>query len=174
MPVCIKCGGEIPEESKFCPDCGAKVVVPKPPKVREFSEIGERVFGAPDLLALIGTLALLVGPFLGWLDLEWLTGEPGTIQGLESAILSPSGPLLFLFGALCLVAVIVARNLGRVSGLVYVALALCAGAIVGHFVYVIYDNDLDWGDMAVGFYVAGAGAVLVLVGGISRLLMKAE
>ena len=80
--------------------------------------------------------------------------------------------ILYVMGALCLAAVIIARNLGRVSGLVYVFLALCALAIVGHFVYHIYDIDMDWGDLAVGFYVAGAGAVLVLLGGISRLLTK--
>jgi len=177
MPVCIKCGGEIPEESKFCPDCGAKVVVPKPPKIKEAPEIGvgEGAFGAPDLLALIGALALLVGPFLTWAeDLVIIMGEPVSFQGLESSILSPSGPLLFLFGALCLAAVIISRNLGRISAMVYVGLALCALAIVGHFVYVLYDNDFDWGNLAVGFYIAGAGAVLVLVGGISRLLMKTE
>ena len=80
--------------------------------------------------------------------------------------------ILYVMGALCLAAVIIARNLGRVSGLVYVFLALCAGAIVGHFVYQVFDLDIDWADIAVGFYVAGAGAVLVLLGGISRLLMK--
>ncbi|MBA7655361.1 hypothetical protein ES703_63265 [subsurface metagenome] len=169
MPVCTKCGGEIPEESKFCPNCGAKVVVPKPPKIKEAPEIGEGVFGLPDWLALIGALLLLVGPFLTWIEVLGIS-----TQGLESAGLSPSGPLLYVFGALCLIAVIVARNLGRISAMVYVSLALCALAIVGHFVYVLYDLDLDWGDIAVGFYVAGAGAVLVLVGGITRLLMRTE
>ena len=167
MPICTQCGTEIPEESKFCPNCGAKVVVPKPPKIKEAPEIGvgEGAFGAPDLLALIGALALLVGPFLQWADVLVLP-----TQGLDYG----QGIVLYVMGALCLAAVIVARNLGRVSGMVYVGLALCALAIVGHFVYHIYDIDLDWGDIAWGFYVAGAGAVLVLVGGISRLLMKTE
>jgi hypothetical protein len=168
MPVCIKCGGEIAEGAQFCPDCGARVVVPKPPKVRDAPEIGlgEGTFGAPDWLALIGALALLVGPFLSWLD---VLGFPA--QGLDSN----DGIILYVMGALCLVAVIMARNLGRISAMVYVGLALCALAIVGHFVYQIYDSELiEWGDMGIGFYIAGAGAVLVLVGGISRLLMKTE
>jgi predicted RNA-binding Zn-ribbon protein involved in translation (DUF1610 family) len=163
MPVCIKCGGQIAEGGKFCPNCGAKVVVPKPPRIKEAREIGERAFGAPDLLSLIGALALLVGPFLSWMD---VLGFPA--QGLDFN----QGIVLYVMGALCLAAVIIARNLGRISGLVYVGLALCAGAIVGHFVYQIFDADIDWGDVAVGFYVAGAGAVLVLLGGISRLLTK--
>jgi len=167
MPICIKCGGEIPEGAQFCPDCGAKLVVPKPPKVRNASiGIGEGVFGAPDWLALIGALALLVGPFLSWLD---VLGFPA--QGLDSS----DGIILYVMGALCLAAVIMARNLGRVSGLVYVGLALCALAIVGHFVYQIYDSELiEWGDMGIGFYIAGAGAVLVLLGGILGLLKKTE
>ena len=167
MPVCIKCGGEIPEGAQFCPDCGAKVVVPKPPKVRDAPEIGlgEGTFGVPDWLALIGALALLVGPFLSWREIMEFP-----VQGLDSS----DGIILYVMGALCLVAVLMARNLGRVSGLVYIALALCALAIVGHFVYVIYDVDLDWGDLAWGFYVGAAGAVLVLAGGISRLLKKTE
>ena len=165
MPVCAKCGGEIPEESKFCPSCGAKVVVPKPPKVKEAPEIGERAYEAPDLLSLIGALALLVGPFLTWID---VLGQPA--QGLYWS----QGVALYVLGAISLAAVIVARNLGRVSAMVYVGLALCAGAIVGHFVYIIYDLDLDWADLAEGLYVAGAGAVLVLVGGVYRLLMKTE
>ena len=176
MAVCTKCGGEIAEESKFCPNCGAKVVVPEPPKVKEAPEIGERAFGAPDLLSLIGALALLVGPFLTWAeDLPTVLGGLTSIQGLESAVVSPSGPLLFLFGAICLAAVIVSRNLGRVSGTVYIGLALCALAIVGHFAYLIHDNAaIEWGDLDIGFYIAGAGAVLVLLGGISRLLTKTE
>jgi len=165
MPICSKCGGEIPEESKFCPNCGAKVVVPKPPKIKEAPEIGEGVFGTPDLLALIGALLLLVGPFLQWADVLVLP-----TQGLDYG----EGIILFVMGAICLAAVIVARNLGRISAMVYIGLALCALAIVGHFVYVLYDLDLDWGDIAVGFYVAGAGAVLVLIGGITRLLMRTE
>ncbi len=165
MPVCTKCGGEMPEETKFCPNCGAKVVEPKPPKVKEAPEIGEREYGAPDLLALIGALALLVGPFLSWMD---ILGFPA--QGLDWG----EGIILYVMGALCLATVIAARILGRVSGLVYVGLALCALAIVGHFVYVLYDLDFDWGDIAWGFYVAGAGAVLVLVGGITRLFTETE
>ena len=167
MPICIKCGGEIPEGAQFCPDCGAKAVVPTPPKVREAPiGIGERVFGAPDWLALIGALALLVGPFLSWLD---VLGFPA--QGLDSN----DGIILYVMGALCLVAVIMARNLGRISAMVYVGLALCALAIVGHFVYQIYDSELiEWGDMGIGFYIAGAGAVLVLLGGILGLLKKTE
>jgi hypothetical protein len=164
MPVCIKCGGQIAEGGKFCPNCGAKVVVPKPPKAREAREIGEGRFGAPDLLSLIGALALLVGPFLTW-------GENGvSIQGLD---VWTWGTPLYVLGALCLVAVIVARNLGHgVSGLVYVALAFCALAIVGHFIYCMYDVDGDWHTVGEGFYVAGAGAALVLLGGIARLLTK--
>jgi len=165
MPVCIKCGGQIPEGAQFCADCGAKLVVPKPPKVRNAPEIGlgEGTFGVPDLLALIGALALLVGPFLSWLDGPY---QPGIDQ--------PEGIILYVMGALCLAAVIMARNLGRISAMVYVGLALCALAVVGKFLYFIHDNPIDWGDIAVGFYIAGAGAVLVLLGGISRLLMKSE
>ena len=167
MSICIKCGGEIPEGAQFCSDCGAKLVVPKPPKVRDASiGIGEGVFGAPDWLALIGALALLVGPFLSWLD---VLGFPA--QGLDSN----DGIILYVMGALCLAAVIMARNLGRISAMVYVGLALCALAIVGHFVYQIYDSELiEWGDIAIGFYIAGAGVVLVLVGGILGLLKKTE
>jgi hypothetical protein len=167
MPICIKCGGEIPEESKFCPDCGAKVVVPKPPKVREAPiGIGEGAFGTPDWFALIGALLLLVGPFLSWVD---VLGFPA--QGLDSN----DGIILYVMGALCLAAVIMARNLGRISAMVYVGLALCALAIVGHFAYLIHDSAaIEWGDMDIGFYIAGAGAVLVLLGGISRLLTKTE
>ena len=164
MPVCIKCGGPIPAGAQFCPDCGAKAVVPTPPKVREAPiGIGERVFGAPDWLSLIGALALLVGPFLSWLDGPY---QPGIDQ--------PEGVILYVMGALCLTAVVIARNLGRISAMVYVGLALCALAIVGKFLYFIHDNPIEWGDIEVGFYIAGAGALLVLVGGISRLLMKTE
>jgi hypothetical protein len=164
MPVCIKCGGPIPEGAQFCPDCGAKAVVPTPPKVREAPiGIGERVFGAPDWLALIGALALLVGPFLSWLDGPY---QPGIDQ--------PEGVILYVMGALCLAAVIMARNLGRISAMVYVGLALCALAVVGKFLYFIHDNPIDWGDIAVGFYIAGAGAILVLLGGILGLLKKTE
>jgi len=165
MPICIKCGGQIAEGVRFCPNCGAKVVVPKPPKAREAREIGEGRFGAPDLLSLIGALALLVGPFLTWGEQE-VTGFPA--QGLEVV----QGIILYVMGALCLAAVVIARNLGHVSGLVYFVLALAAGAIVGHFVYTTFDADIDWGYVAEGFYVAGAGAVLVLLGGIAKLLTK--
>jgi len=125
--------------------------------------IGEGVFGAPDWLALIGALALLVGPFLSWLDGLY---QPGIDQ--------PEGIILYVMGALCLAAVIMARNLGRISAMVYVGLALCALAVVGRFLYLIHDNPIDWGDIAVGFYIAGAGAVLVLLGGILGLLKKTE
>jgi len=165
MPVCIKCGGEIPEGAQFCPDCGAKVVAPKPPKVRDAPEIGlgEGTFGAPDWLSLIGALALLVGPFLSWLNGPY---QPGIDQ--------PEGIILYVMGALCLAAVIMARNLGRISAMVYSGIALCALAVVGKFLYFIHDTPNEWGDIEIGFYIAGAGAVLVLLGGISRLLMKTE
>lgn len=160
-PNCSQCGAQLPEGSKFCPNCGIRVAATGPP----VTKAPARDLEMPEALALVGALAMLVGPFLLWMK------NPGvSLQGLDWS----TGPALFVLGALCFVALILVRNGGPLSGLAYVGLGFAGLALIFHFVYVFYDVfNLSWETVREGFYVAGTGSFLVFAGGITRLLTSA-
>lgn len=164
-PYCSKCGTEVPEGSEFCPNCGIRVAAPRRVAPRAPAEAERVVLGTPEILALVGALAMLAGPFLLWMKTLGVS-----LQGLDWS----TGPALFVLGALCFAALILVRNREPLSGLAYVGLGLCGLALIGHFIYCFYDAfNLNWGVIREGFYVAGTGSLLVFAGGITRLLMRA-
>lgn len=49
---CTKCMGEIPDQAKFCPVCGKKVVVPKPKKTVQLND--KLSFSVAEAAAAVG------------------------------------------------------------------------------------------------------------------------
>lgn len=160
-PNCSQCGTQLPEGSKFCPNCGVRVAAAKPSGTRSPA----RDIEMPEALAIVGALAMLVGPFLLWIKTPAMS-----LQGLDWS----TGPALFVLGALCFGALILVRNGDYLSGLAYIGLGFVGLALIFHFVYVFFDMfDLSWETIGAGFYVTGMGSFLVLAGGVARLLSRA-
>lgn len=124
-----------------------------------------RAFDMPEALAFIGALAMLVSVFLVWMK----AGLLGAVQGIEELSI---GLPLFVLAAICFGA-FAARTKGLLPGLAFVGLGLCGLALFGYFAYDFFaELSGDLGDLREGFYLAGVGSLLVLLGGISKMLTR--
>ncbi|MGB2799934.1 MAG: hypothetical protein WBC82_08860 [Dehalococcoidia bacterium] len=118
-------------------------------------------FGAPEALAFIGAVAMIVSVFLNYVDGFSFIDYPNAHTSL--------GVPLFLVAALCFGA-FAARARGILPGLAFVGLGLAGLALVVNFTYDFFAHyDYGLGDLREGFYLAGVGSLLVLVGGILKM-----
>jgi len=114
-------------------------------------------FGAAEALAFIGALAMIVSVFLNYND------------GISFIDYCDLGVPLFLVAALCFGA-FAARARGILPGLAFVGLGFAGLALIGNFSYEYFHlMDLELGNLREGFYLAGLGSLLVLVGGILKM-----
>jgi hypothetical protein len=118
-------------------------------------------------LASIGSVALLVGSFLEWIELGLAAGLTRTgfdlapdvyynwdEVGLADSFLLSAGMVTALLGVLALVGVATSRwTLTRVAGILAVAAAI-----------LLWFSLANTSDMSYGYWVIAAGAVLVTVG----------
>lgn len=118
-------------------------------------------FGAPEALAFIGALAMVVSVFLvfdTWMDVS--------SNAMEAYNL---GLPLFLVAALCFGA-FAARARGILPGLAFIGLGFAGLALIGNFSYDFFAvQHAELGNLREGFYLAGVGSLLVLVGGILKM-----
>jgi|GEM_PF-2444084 len=127
-------------------------------------EKARRVFGIAEALAFIGALAMLVSVFLFWQKDALI----GLVQGIY---VGAEGVLLFIVAALCFGA-FAARSRGTLPSLAFVGLGLAGLAVIGNFTYGFFSAHVELSNIREGFYVAGVGSLLVLVGGISKMLAR--
>ena len=128
-------------------------------------EKARRVFGIAEALAFIGALAMLVSVFLFWQKDALI----GLVQGIY---VGAEGVLLFIVAALCFGA-FAARSRGTLPSLAFVGLGFAGLALIGNSTYDYFWNiHANLGDLREGFYLAGVGSLLVLVGGISKMLAR--
>lgn len=118
-----------------------------------------RTFGAAEILAFVGAVGMLVSIFLFW--------TTANVQGMSLV----EGSLFFILAALSFGA-FAARSRGTLPGLAFIGLGFAGLALIGNYTYQNFDalsaalTDIE------GFYVAGLGSLLVLVGGIIKALQK--
>ncbi len=120
-------------------------------------------FGMPEALAFIGALAIVVSVFLVFAKDTWLGASFYAIDDVSL------GLLLFLVAALCFGA-FAARARGLLPGLAFVGLGFAGLALIGNFSYDFFaEHHAELGNLREGFYLAGVGSLLVLVGGILKM-----
>ena len=118
-------------------------------------------FGAPEVLAFTGALAMIISVFL-----VFDKGGGVSSHAMEAYNL---GLPLFLVAALCFGA-FAARVRGILPGLAFIGLGFAGLALIGNFAYdffAVYHYEL--GNLREGFYLAGLGSLMVLVGGILKM-----
>jgi hypothetical protein len=110
-----------------------------------------------DVLVAAGSLLLIVGAFLPWF-------KQGVLRlGVEAAF---SGPVTCLVGVLFLAALVLARS-GTAGkwGAVMALLSAVPLALLAQKLYVYYDYHA-FSQLAYGFWVALAGAIVVTYGSL--------
>lgn len=150
--LCPKCSAEVPEGNSLCPQCGTQLasgaaepeIKAKPTKL-----------GIP-LLPLLGAAMLTVGPFL-----RWLAERHTTIQGFNTS----QATALYVLGALVFVVTVLTKENDRRLSAALILIGALSLALVFHFVYVVFDQDIRWGVVREGFYVTGVGAFLTTLAG---------
>ena len=118
-------------------------------------------FSAAEALAFIGALAMIVSVFLV------CAKEDGISYHAMEAY--SFGMPLFLVAALCFGA-FAARARGILPGLAFIGFGFAGLALIGNFAYdffAVYHYEL--GNLREGFYLAGLGSLMVLVGGILKM-----
>ena len=166
--ICPKCGAEAPEGTSLCSQCGEQLAPQSAPAIAESApvvaepEIKEKPakFGLP-VLALLGGLGLVVGPFLRWV-FQANRVQSLTMQGLYW---SP-GSALYVLGAMVLIVTLVLKDKERQLSIALTLLGALCLALVFHFAYVVYDEPgLAFGDIREGFYVSAGGAAFTTLAG---------
>ena len=114
-------------------------------------------FGVPEALSFIGALAMIVSVFLNYND------------GSSFIDYTDLGVPLFLVAALCFGA-FAARERGILPALAFMGLGFAGLALIVNFSYEYFHlMSLELGDLREGFYLAGVGSLLVLVGGALKI-----
>ena len=119
-------------------------------------------FGAAEVLAFIGALAMIVSVFL-----VFDKGGGASSHAMEDHF--NIGLPLFLVAVLCFGA-FAARARGILPGLAFIGLGFAGLALIGNFAYDFFSvYHYELGNLREGFYLAGLGSLLVLVGGILKM-----
>jgi len=120
-------------------------------------------FGLGEALTFIGAAVMIVSVFLFWTE---GVGGGSPFQAIDSEGLAIP---LFMVAALCFGA-FAARARGMLSALAFVGLGFAGLALVGNFAYEFFaEFHYALGDLREGFYVAGAGGLLVFIGGFLKI-----
>ncbi len=118
-------------------------------------------FGAPEALAFIGALAMIVSVFLVFEKVGGVSSDAMEAYNL--------GLPIFLIAALCF-GTFAARERGILPGLAFIGLGFAGLALIGNFAYDFFAvQHAELGNLREGFYLAGVGSLLVLVGGILKI-----
>jgi len=133
------------------------------------------------ILVWIGLIGMAVGPFLNWLTVRF-QGTDSNIKGVKSLddvwLIGdvPDGYLMLALAALVLVAAIAyngKNSPGAAGWIVLFGIAGVAWAVASFFGSKSKFDDVDFGSAtfelrpAIGMWIAGIGAILVIVGGLA-------
>jgi len=120
-------------------------------------------FGLGEALTFIGAAVMIVSVFLFWTE---GVGGGSPFQAIDSEGLAIP---FFIVAALCFGA-FAARARGVLPALAFVGLGFAGLALVGNFAYEFFaEFHYALGDLREGFYVAGAGGLLVFIGGFLKI-----
>ena len=175
MPFCLSCGFQIKEGDRFCNACGAQcrpsfqAVEPVCTAQRGASPLSLAAgFVAGQVITLIGSAMLIVGPLLSWITGLWLS-----VSGLQMT--GNKALALMMLGMAGVVFAVVSLTLKRQKYLRAQFVVGLAGLGTGIY-FALWLRDqvpgwqaalyLHWVSVGAGIYLCIAGGVTVLVGGV--------
>jgi predicted nucleic acid-binding Zn ribbon protein len=161
---CNKCGRQIPEGSQFCSSCGTQIAGEgKPGQTKAkatsmFEPLAQLIKLDPVMAILsVGSLLLLLGPFLAWVD----GGRGPAMLGIQTT----NGVVILAAGVLVLVALVLSRTgTPGAWGIVMLLLSALALALVFQSMYYLNNQDADL-TIREGVYISMVGALVAGGGG---------
>lgn len=156
MPYCPKCGEQVPEEGRFCPNCGQDLVITAQPARAPAPGVSEQIQERPTGVTILAALQVLAGLiFVGLGAIVLVVAGLLGIAGFR-----PQGPMvpLFLGGFV----------MGIVGGIMIII------GIISFAVAYGFLNGLGWA-WALGLAIAVFGLILGLLslpGGVVPILIE--
>ena len=165
---CSACRAVIKREAEICVKCGVRVrALPGSVTPAGRSMRGGATFHPADALGLLGVSLVIVAAFLPWYEISFETlGFSASIT--RNGWQSPGAAwsvLAFVFAVLFLGAFI-ARFIENIEALEYAPLALGVACVAVVLVKLSAESSF----LAIGFYLALVGAVLLAGSGAARLV----